>query len=169
MRLLIEIGTEELPAGVINIALESLKEGIEKLLGVKVIKTYGTPRRLALLTEDFENTPTEKEEVIVGPPVSIAYEDGKPTKALLGFLQKVSATQEEVIEVQKGEGRYVAVRRVQREKTPLEKLKEEFEGLLQSIPFSQKDALEFGGLNLFKTYPMVVRPLRREGCPTPIW
>ena len=53
MKLLIEIGTEELPAGVINIALESLKEGIEKLLGVKVIKTYGTPRRLAILTEDF--------------------------------------------------------------------------------------------------------------------
>lgn len=66
MKLLIEIGTEELPAGVINMALESLKEDIEQLLGVKVIKTYGTPRRLALLTEDFENTPTEKEEVIVG-------------------------------------------------------------------------------------------------------
>jgi glycyl-tRNA synthetase beta chain len=138
MKLLIEIGTEELPAGVINLALESLKEGIEKLLGVKVIKTYGTPRRLAILTEDFENTPTEKEEIIVGPPVSVAYEDGKPTKALLGFLQKVSATQEEVIEVQKGEGRYVAVRRVQREKTPLEKLKEEFEGLLKSIPFPKR-------------------------------
>jgi glycyl-tRNA synthetase beta chain len=138
MKLLIEIGTEELPAGVINMALESLKEGIERLLGVKVIKTYSTPRRLALMTEDFENTPTEREEIIVGPPVSTAYEDGKPTKALLGFLQKVSATQEEVIEVQKGEGRYVAVRRLQKEKTPLEKLKEEFEGLLRSIPFPKR-------------------------------
>jgi glycyl-tRNA synthetase beta subunit len=38
MKLLIEIGTEELPAGVINLALESLKEGIEKLLGSKSYK-----------------------------------------------------------------------------------------------------------------------------------
>ncbi len=146
MKLLVEIGTEELPAKVINPALENLKRGVEKLLGIRVIKTYGTPRRLALLTEDFENTHTEREELLIGPPVSVAYEEGKPTKALFGFLQKVCATQEDVVQVQKGEGTYVAVRRVQKEKTPLEKLKEEFETLLLSLPFPKRMRWNSGGL-----------------------
>ena len=138
MKLLLEIGTEELPANVINQALKSLKESLEKVLGVGIQKTYGTPRRLAVITEDFEDKPEEKEELIYGPPLGIAYKEGKPTKALLGFLERVKASLDEVLEVERGGGKYVAIKRVYKDKSPLERLKEEFESILLSIPLPKR-------------------------------
>ncbi|WP_448587261.1 glycine--tRNA ligase subunit beta [Thermocrinis sp.] len=138
MKLLVEIGTEELPAGVINPALNAFKDSIEKTLRVSILKTYATPRRLAVITEDFEDKPQEKEELIYGPPMSVAYKDGQPTKALLGFLERVGASLDQVVEVQKGEGRYVAVKRIHKGKSPLEELKENFEKILLSIPFPKR-------------------------------
>lgn len=51
MRLLFEIGMEELPARFLNQALKDLKNNLEAKLkdgriSFKDIKTYGTPRRL---------------------------------------------------------------------------------------------------------------------------
>ncbi|HAV40721.1 MAG TPA: glycine--tRNA ligase subunit beta [Aquificaceae bacterium] len=133
--LLIEIGTEELPAGVILQAVEYLKERFSQILGRQDIKTYSTPRRLAFFVENFENKALEKEEVLWGPPVKVAYEEGKPTKALLAFLERNSASLEEVVHLQKGEGTYVAIKRVYKEDTPIEKLSQSFEEILQSVPF----------------------------------
>ena len=132
--LLIEIGTEELPAGVINSLVESIKERLSEILRRQDIKVYSTPRRLAFFVENFENEPLEREELIYGPPLKVAYEEGKPTKALLSFLSKNNASLEQVIQAQKGEGTYVAIKRVIREETPLERLSRDFESILQSIP-----------------------------------
>ncbi|RMH80858.1 MAG: glycine--tRNA ligase subunit beta [Acidobacteria bacterium] len=133
--LLIEIGTEELPAGVINLALNYLKGELSKVLKRDDIKVYGTPRRLALFVKNFENRAEEREEILVGPPVNVAYQEGKPSRALLGFLQKIGAGVEDIFELQKGEGVYVAVRRKVREDAPLERLKKSFESILLTIPF----------------------------------
>ena len=46
--LFIEIGCEELPASVINPALEFLKDKINEILKAKEVELFGTPRRLAL-------------------------------------------------------------------------------------------------------------------------
>ncbi|WP_448583464.1 glycine--tRNA ligase subunit beta [Thermocrinis sp.] len=146
MKLLVEVGTEELPANVINQALSSLKENLERVLGVSIQEVYGTPRRLAVITKDFEDKPEEKEELIYGPPLSIAYEDGKPTKALLGFLERVGASLDSVMEVQRGGGKYVAVKRLYKDKSPLERLKEEFEKILLSIPLPKRMRWNSSGL-----------------------
>lgn len=137
--LLIEIGTEELPASVIFPALEYLKEKFNEILQAKRVFTYGTPRRLALVFEDFENERKEKEEVIWGPPKSTAYdEEGKPTKALEGFLKKNNASLEEVRILPKGKAEYVALVRKVLEKSPVERLQESFEEILLSIPFPKR-------------------------------
>ncbi len=47
--LLVEIGTEELPASVISPALNYLKEKFNEILKAKKVSTYGTPRRLTLI------------------------------------------------------------------------------------------------------------------------
>ena len=133
--LLIEIGTEELPAGVILQAVEYLKDQLSQVLGRQDIKTYSTPRRLAFFVESFENKALEKEEVFWGPPVKVAYEEGKPTKALLAFLERNSASLEDVVHLQKWEGTYVAIKRIYKEATPIEKLSQSFEEILQSVPF----------------------------------
>lgn len=133
--LLVEIGTEELPAGVINPLLEYLKESFIRILGCENIKVYGTPRRLALYVENLPNERSMEEQLIVGPPKKVAYdEEGKPTKALLAFLERNQANIENLIEVRKGDNLYVGIKKVVEGKTPMERLQEEFESVLLSAP-----------------------------------
>ncbi|WP_461831268.1 glycine--tRNA ligase subunit beta [Aquifex sp.] len=137
--LLLEIGTEELPASVINPALDYLKERINEILKAEKVKTYGTPRRLALIFEGFINEGEEREEVIWGPPKNIDYDnEGNPTKALEGFLRKNNGRFEEVKILKKNKGEYVALVRKVKEKAPVDKLKESFEDILLSVPFPKR-------------------------------
>ncbi|MCL2767015.1 MAG: glycine--tRNA ligase subunit beta [Peptococcaceae bacterium] len=88
---LLEIGVEELPARFLDPALKELEESAGKVLkeqrlSYEEIKTYGAPRRMALLVKGLaENQETLQKEV-KGPALKSAYnQDGSPSKALLGF------------------------------------------------------------------------------------
>jgi glycyl-tRNA synthetase beta chain len=91
--LLLEIGTEEIPARFIPGALEVLKNLArerfqQNRLQYRDIKTVGTPRRLALLGFGVSAFQEDKEENIMGPPKSSAFdENGHPTKVALGFAK----------------------------------------------------------------------------------
>ncbi|MFN3264388.1 MAG: glycine--tRNA ligase subunit beta, partial [Aquificaceae bacterium] len=52
--LLIEIGTEELPAGVILSALNYMKERLSQILHRHDIQAFATPRRLAFFVKNLE-------------------------------------------------------------------------------------------------------------------
>lgn len=154
MDLLVEIGTEELPAKVINPLLEYLKEALSHVLGRKDAKTYGTPRRIALYYKNFENLSSTPEELLIGPPLSIAYDnERKPTRALLGFLQRTQTSEKDLITLQKGTAQYVAVKKVQEGKKPLDLLVAQFEGILLSAPLPK--SMRWG-----KTYVKFSRPVR---------
>ena len=91
---LLEIGTEELPHKFIKNGISQLKTNFEKILNEnKVsftnIKTYSTPRRLALVIEGLSEKQADSEKLIKGPVVSIAYkEDGTLSPAGAGFAKK---------------------------------------------------------------------------------
>ncbi len=137
--LLIEIGTEELPAGVVEPALEYLAKTLKDIFHEENIKTYGTPRRLVLHVKNFTNEAQQEEEVVFGPPWKVAFtEDGKPTKALEGFLKRYSADPSQVFKASKGKGEYVALKITKGSASPLEMLKDRFEELLTSIPFPKR-------------------------------
>ena len=91
--LLLEIGTEELPAGYVEPALEQLALTLEQLLGdgrlaPASVRCAGTPRRLTVAACGVpERQPTIRKEVI-GPPVGAAYnQDGSPGPAAIGFAR----------------------------------------------------------------------------------
>ena len=137
--LLIEIGTEELPPSVIEPALGFIKDRLREILGREDIETFGTPRRLAFYVRSFENRREVREEIIIGPPWKVAFdEEGKPTKALEGFLKKQGASLEEVFKHSRGKGEYVAIRRVQEGKSCLDSLRDSFEDLLLSVPLPKR-------------------------------
>ncbi len=136
--LLIEIGTEELPPSAVRVAVEHLQREFSEILK-KPVKVFATPRRLTLFVEGFEDQKMVEEEVIYGPPWKAAFdEEGKPTKALLGFLKRYSLKPEDVEKARKGKGEYVAVRLVRGKKTLLEDLRDRFEDTLLSIPFPKR-------------------------------
>lgn len=90
--LLLEIGTEEIPARFMPPALEALKDKAVAMLAeagldADDIRTVGTPRRIALMAQV---EPMQKDRVreVMGPAKRVAFtDDGSPTKAAEGFAR----------------------------------------------------------------------------------
>lgn len=101
--LLLEIGTEEVPAHVMPGILSQLKENAAKTfeelrIEYKNIKTLGTPRRSALLVEGLAEQQADLSKENRGPAVNIAFDaDGNPTKAAQGFARGQGVKPEELV------------------------------------------------------------------------
>ena len=109
--LLFEIGTEEIPAGFLGSAENQLQALFESKAGeLKLpfgsVRTFSTPRRLALLVTGLSDAQENSVETILGPSKKAAYDgDGNPTKAAEGFAKSkgVSVAELEIVETAKGE------------------------------------------------------------------
>ncbi len=111
--LLLEIGTEEIPAGFLNELVEEIGEEFRSRLGDRLIKVndvkvYATPRRIGILATGVNEKQEIRKILLQGPPVKVAYKDGEPTRALQSFLNKNGLTPEEIKEVDTPRGKYVA-------------------------------------------------------------
>lgn len=118
MKLLFEIGMEEIPARFLERALIDLKKNCEKKLKdrrikFEDIKTYGTPRRLVLHIENLSEKQEELNELAVGPSKEIAYRDGVLSKAGEGFVKSHSAEVKDIEIVSTDKGEYIAIRKKQ--------------------------------------------------------
>lgn len=144
--LLLEIGCEELPASFVEPALSYLKDKIseklnENYLSFTSLETFGTPRRLIVIVYDVPEVQPDREELIVGPSERAAFdENGKPTKAAVGFARSkgVDVSQLTVVEnPPRRKGKYVAVRRTVKGRKAADVLKEILPELITSIPFKK--------------------------------
>lgn len=91
--LLFEIGLEEVPARFVRQAAGQLKDIVEKWLDESriahgAVRSFATPRRLAVLAEDVADRQADLTQETKGPALSIARdEQGNWTKAALGFAK----------------------------------------------------------------------------------
>ena len=91
--LLLEIGTEEIPARFMPSAINQLGEIAEKSfadnnLSYENIKVLATPRRLVLKVRGLDSVQPDSEKESKGPSKKAAFdENGQPSKALQGFLR----------------------------------------------------------------------------------
>ena len=116
MEFLLELLTEELPAAHVRSALEQLETKFRQELeaarvGVRSLRTLGTPRRL-IVAGDFAGGQEDREAVVTGPPRSVGVgPDGAYTAAAKGFArsQGVPESALEVVTTQKGE--YLGLRK----------------------------------------------------------
>ena len=139
--LLIEIGTEEIPAGVAPRMGDALQSAVAKLLSganveVADIRLGVTPRRLLLHTSSCPVMQEDREETIWGPPEKVAYADGKPTKAAEGFAKKSGLSVDDFELADKGDGkaRYMkAVKKVSG-RPVADILAEAMPGILRKLP-----------------------------------
>ena len=101
--LLLEIGTEEIPAHVMPNILIQLKDLAEKSfkesrIEVGEIQTLGTPRRISMLVKNVAENQSDIEEEKRGPSVKIAFDaDGNLTKAAIGFARGQKINPEDLI------------------------------------------------------------------------
>ncbi len=138
---LLEIGTEEIPAGYIQPALESIKE----IMGLKLaelslaftdIKTAATPRRLSVCVTGLAERQADRQEKILGPPRKAAFDkDNKPTKAALGFAGSRGATIDDIEITTTAKGEYLLLRLEKKGQETALLLGEFIPELIKSIPF----------------------------------
>jgi len=113
--LLLEIGTEEIPARFIPPVLEEMAASFRKLLEQERIAfgevlTWGTPRRLALVAREVAPAQAEASTEVIGPPKAVAFDaGGKPTPAAQGFAKNQGVAVGDLVEVDTPRGVYLAV------------------------------------------------------------
>jgi len=138
---LLELGLEELPAAYIAPALDALAHGLKETLAEARLATgdwatFATPRRLAVLATDVVTRQDDYEEEATGPPVAAAWDsDGKPTRALTGFVQGKGATLDAVRRVKTPKGEYVAVTVARKGQAAAEILAPAIARLVAAMPF----------------------------------
>ncbi|MDQ6971411.1 MAG: glycine--tRNA ligase subunit beta [Mariprofundaceae bacterium] len=116
--LLIEIGVEEIPAGVAPRMGDALRAAVAKLLSdanldASELKLGVTPRRLLIHAAACPTMQADREEVLWGPPERVAFADGKPTGAAIGFAKKNGMDVADFELVDKGDGKARYMRAVQ--------------------------------------------------------
>ena len=97
--LLLEIGTEELPADFVRLALPQLQARVAvdlaaQRLEPRSLEVTGTPRRLAVLGLGLPAAQEDRQEERKGPPAAQAFRDGHPTPAAIGFARRCGVAPE---------------------------------------------------------------------------
>ena len=162
--LLLEIGTEEIPAGYLKKGLEELRRRTKVCLKENRIDlagglyTYGTPRRLVLIGKAISTTQEDLVQEITGPPKSVAYDsEGKPTRAALGFAEKQGVDIEEIRCIETPKGEYLYVKRQIPAKRTTEILAEALPQLIADISWPK--SMRWGSIGF-----SFVRPIHWVLC-----
>ncbi len=140
-RLVLEIGTEELPPRFFAPALEQLRaEGARLLERARLahgeVRVYGAPRRLALIVEEVaeRQAPATREER--GPPARAAFEEtGRPTEAAQGFARRHGVSVDSLVVRETEQGGYVYAVIEEPEAPAAEALAERLPALIAGLSF----------------------------------
>jgi glycyl-tRNA synthetase beta chain len=143
--LLLEIGTEEIPAS----WLPNLTTQIGQVLEAKLkearlavdepIETFSTPRRLTVRSAKIAERQTDLEELVTGPPVSAAFDkDGKLTPAGAGFAKKQGVPEDQIERIKTPKGEYIGARKHQRGRAAVDVLPEVLTGVLRGMTFPKQ-------------------------------
>jgi glycyl-tRNA synthetase beta chain len=114
-KFLFEVGLEEIPARMIAAAeVELLRRVVELLTREQLleplhsVKSFSTPRRLAVLVDGVIGKQSDSQELLTGPAVKIAFKDGEPTPAAHAFAKKAGVNVSELTTTSTAKGEYVA-------------------------------------------------------------
>ena len=161
---LLEIGTEEIPAWMIEPGLAALKrlleEGLQRArLGSAEqpvsFQMHATPRRLVAFCPGLASRQPDSAKTVQGPPTRIAFDSqGKPTPAAIKFAAKMGATPDKLQSVTTPKGEYLAYRKEERGRPTLEILQELVPQAVLAIPFPR--SMYWEG----KADPRFIRPIR---------
>lgn len=141
---LCEIGTEEIPAGYLPSAIEYAEKSFKSRLDESKINysdvwVYATPRRIAILGSGIADAQQSLEEELKGPSVKAAYDaEGKPTRALLGFVQGNNVDIASVYRKTTDKGEYVFCKKVLEARKTEEVLPGILEEIITAMPFPKK-------------------------------
>ena len=140
--LLLELGTEELPASWLPGLTRQIRDGLDNALRTHrlsadaPVESYSTPRRLTARIAKISERQNDLEEMLTGPPVATAFgPDGQPTQAAIGFARKNNIDVNVLARVETPKGTYLGYRRHQRGKAAVDVLPDVLATALRSFSF----------------------------------
>ncbi len=143
VELFFELGTEEIPAGFIPRALDDIKRLLsEELATARIdhgeIRSFATPRRLAISIADVATEQQRQELELTGPPARIAFDaEGNPTKAAEGFARTNGVSVAELSTIETAKGEYLFLSKVVEGGKSIEQLMEILPRMIGKIPFKK--------------------------------
>ena len=171
MKLLFEVGTEELPAleaPRLALALaERVTAGLkEARLPHGEVRVYWTPRRLALLIEGLPERQEDRVEELRGPAASVGLDEkGNPTQAALGFAKKHGASPDQLVRKKVGEREYLFLTVRTPGRPTREVLLEILPEAVRGIPCSKSMRWDDSGLSFLRPIRWLVCLLAGEVVP----
>jgi glycyl-tRNA synthetase beta chain len=143
--LIVEIGTEELPASWLPSLTRQLGEHLaSRLAALRLpadapVETFSTPRRLTARVARLPERQGDLEEVINGPAIAAAFRpDGEPTPAAAGFGRKHGVEVSALERLQTPKGTYLAYRRLVRGRAAVDVLPDLLPGVLRAMAFPKQ-------------------------------
>ncbi len=140
--LLLEIGVEELPASWLPSLTSQLAARLtarlaeEGLTSKASVEAHGTPRRLAVCQPELTDRQEDRDEVLMGPPVSAAFDaEGHPTNAGLGFARKLGVDFDAIERTETPKGTYLSYKRHLRGKATVDVLPVVLGRVLRDLQF----------------------------------
>lgn len=165
---LLEIGTEEIPAGFVLPALENLKERFvillnENKIAYEAIETFGTPRRMTLYINGLIDKQPDIEEEVVGPPKKVAVdENGNFTKAGIGFANSNNIDLKEIKFISKDKKEYIGFVRKSIGKETAKILSENLSQLILSLNFPKSMRWKEGDIRFVRPIHWILSILDGE-------
>lgn len=156
--LLIEIGTEELPAVPFLKELPNIESKwlnvLQEFALISEFDFFYTPRRLVIYHRAFVTKQEDIKEEIFGPPLSVAYDDkNSPTKAATGFAKKCGVELQELSTAKKGGKEVLFFVQSKKGKPSSELLPMMIEQFVKSLSFGK--AMRWGSSS-----ELFIRPIR---------
>ncbi|MBN1956697.1 MAG: glycine--tRNA ligase subunit beta [Desulfuromonadales bacterium] len=156
--LFIELGTEEIPAGFIPRALQDMQRLLcQELEAARIsygaVRTFATPRRLAITIADVARQQQRQKVELTGPPARIAFDaEGRPTKAAEGFARTNGVSVDELTTVETEKGQYLFLSKVIEGGPSDQQLPEIIPRVIAKIPF--KKSMRWKDLDIRFARPM---------------
>jgi len=156
--LLIELGTEELPPKALKGLSQAFCQGVTKGLAdadlsFAEIRTFATPRRLALLVTQLSTAQQDKSVQRRGPALQAAFdEEGCPTKAAKGFASSCGVEVEQLTKLETDKGAWLAYSVEEKGKQAKELIPGIFQNALDKLPIPKR--MHWGDLDALFVRPV---------------
>jgi glycyl-tRNA synthetase beta chain len=171
---LFELGVEEIPARFLPPAIKQLQTLAatalkENLLPYDELKIWATPRRLVIWAAGLSEMQPDSDIESKGPSLAVAYDqDGKPTKALLGFCKGQGVNEKDLIRKKISGNTYIFAVKKQKGLPAMQVLPQLLTDLVHKIYFPKPMRWGYEEMRFARPIRWIVALLGRDIIPLTI-